>query len=42
MVSGVIAVVLGYLLGSIPTAYLATRLATGKDIRRLGGVMLVV
>jgi len=37
MVSGVIAVVLGYLLGSIPTAYLATRLATGKDIRRLGG-----
>ena len=37
MVSGVIAVVLGYLLGSIPTAYLATRLATGKDIRRMGG-----
>lgn len=37
MVSGIIAVVLGYLLGSIPTAYLATRLATGKDIRRLGG-----
>jgi glycerol-3-phosphate acyltransferase PlsY len=38
MVSGVVAIVLGYLLGSIPTAYLATRLATGgKDIRRLGG-----
>jgi len=33
----IIAIVLGYLLGSIPTAYIATRLATGKDIRRLGG-----
>ena len=32
-----IAVVLGYLLGSIPTAYIATRIATGKDIRQLGG-----
>jgi glycerol-3-phosphate acyltransferase PlsY len=37
MVNGIIAIVLGYLLGSIPTAYLATRLATGKDVRRLGG-----
>ncbi len=37
IVNGVIAVVLGYLLGSIPTAYIATRLATGKDVRRLGG-----
>ncbi len=37
MVSGIIAVVLGYLLGSIPSAYLATRVAKGKDIRRLGG-----
>jgi glycerol-3-phosphate acyltransferase PlsY len=37
MVNGIIAIVLGYLLGSIPTAYIATRVATGKDVRRLGG-----
>jgi len=37
MAFGIIAVVLGYLLGSIPSSYLATRLASGKDIRRLGG-----
>jgi glycerol-3-phosphate acyltransferase PlsY len=37
IVKGIIAIVLGYLLGSIPTAYLATRIATGRDIRRLGG-----
>jgi glycerol-3-phosphate acyltransferase PlsY len=37
MVNGIIAIVLGYLLGSIPSAYLATRLAAGKDVRRLGG-----
>ena len=37
MVSGIIAVVLGYLLGSIPTAYIAARVATGKDIRQMGG-----
>ncbi len=37
IVKGIIAVVLGYLLGSIPTAYLATRVAAGKDVRRLGG-----
>ncbi len=29
--------VLGYLLGSIPTAYIVTRLAKGRDVRRLGG-----
>lgn len=28
--------VLAYLLGSLPTAYLATRLVTGKDIRTMG------
>jgi glycerol-3-phosphate acyltransferase PlsY len=33
----IIAVVLGYLLGSIPSAYIATRVAVGKDIRQLGG-----
>ena len=37
MVNGIIAVVLGYLLGSIPSAYIATRVATGKDVRQLGG-----
>jgi glycerol-3-phosphate acyltransferase PlsY len=36
-VTGIIVVTIGYLLGSIPTAYIATRLATGKDIRQLGG-----
>ncbi|MFB0559107.1 MAG: glycerol-3-phosphate acyltransferase [Dehalococcoidales bacterium] len=37
VVNEIIAVVLGYLLGSIPSAYIATRIATGKDIRRIGG-----
>ncbi len=37
MVNAIIAVVLGYLLGSIPSAYIATRIATGKDIRQMGG-----
>ena len=32
----VIAIIAAYLLGSIPFAYVFTRLATGKDIRRLG------
>ena len=29
-------VVLGYLLGSIPTAYIAGQLLKGKDIRQMG------
>ena len=29
-------VVVSYFIGGIPTAYIATRLITGKDIRRLG------
>ncbi len=37
MVNGIVAVILGYLLGSIPSAYIATRVATGKDVRQLGG-----
>ena len=37
MVNGIIAVVLGYLLGSIPSAYIAGRVAAGKDVRQLGG-----
>ncbi len=32
-----LAIMVGYLIGSIPTAYLITRTVTGKDIRRLGG-----
>ncbi len=37
IVTGIIALIVAYLLGSIPSAYIITRLATGKDIRRLGG-----
>ena len=37
MVNGVIAIIIAYLLGSIPVAYIVTRLWTGKDIRQLGG-----
>lgn len=36
-VTGIIAVIIGYLLGSINTAYIVTKVATGKDIRKLGG-----
>ncbi len=36
IVNGVIAIIIAYLLGSIPSAYIVTRLATGQDIRRLG------
>jgi len=31
------AIIIGYLLGSNPSAYIATRLVAGKDIRQLGG-----
>jgi glycerol-3-phosphate acyltransferase PlsY len=37
VVPGVIAVIVAYLLGAIPTAYIVTRLLTGRDIRGLGG-----
>jgi len=33
----ILAIIIGYLLGSIPSAYLVTRLIKGKDIRKLGG-----
>jgi glycerol-3-phosphate acyltransferase PlsY len=33
----VLALVIAYLLGSIPSAYLAARIVKGQDIRRLGG-----
>lgn len=32
-----LAVIIGYLLGSIPTAYIAGRLTRGVDIRQVGG-----
>jgi glycerol-3-phosphate acyltransferase PlsY len=35
-ISIIIAIIIAYLLGSIPFAYIFTRLATGKDIRQLG------
>ena len=37
VVNEIIAIVIGYLLGSIPSAYIATRVVTGKDIRQMGG-----
>ncbi len=37
IVTGIIAIIIGYLLGSIPSVYIAARLATGKDIRKMGG-----
>ena len=36
-ITALIVIIIGYFLGSIPTAYIATRLKTGKDIRKLGG-----
>jgi len=33
----ILAIVIGYLLGSIPSAYIAGRLVKGVDIRQLGG-----
>lgn len=37
IVTGFIAILIGYLLGSIPSAYIVTRLAIDKDVRHLGG-----
>ncbi len=37
IINEISAIIIGYLLGSIPAAYIATRLATGKDIRQMGG-----
>lgn len=36
-VTALIVFIIGYFLGSIPTAYIITRLKTGRDIRQLGG-----
>jgi glycerol-3-phosphate acyltransferase PlsY len=37
VVTGFVAVIIAYLLGSINSAYIVTRLVTGEDIRKLGG-----
>ena len=37
IITVIIAIAIGYLLGSIPSAYIAVRLITGKDIRQVGG-----
>jgi len=36
IINGIIGIVVGYLLGSIPSAYIAARLAKGQDIRQIG------
>ena len=36
MVINAVAIIIGYLLGSIPSAYIITRAVTGKDVRQLG------
>ena len=35
--TGVIVIVVGYLLGSVPSAYIVTKIIKNEDIRRLGG-----
>jgi len=37
IVNEIIAIVIGYLFGSIPSAYISARLVKGKDIRQMGG-----
>ncbi|MFC1892597.1 glycerol-3-phosphate acyltransferase [Chloroflexota bacterium] len=37
VITGLITIFVGYILGSTPSAYIATKLATGKDIRQIGG-----
>lgn len=36
VLTGLIAIIIAYLLGSIPAAHIVTRIAGGKDIRQLG------
>jgi glycerol-3-phosphate acyltransferase PlsY len=36
VINEILAPVLGYLLGSIPTAYIAGRIVVGKDVRKMG------
>lgn len=35
--TGIIVIIIGYLLGSVNAAYIVTRLVKGEDIRKLGG-----
>ena len=37
IINTIIAIVIGYLLGSIPFAYIAGRLKKGVDVRQVGG-----
>ena len=37
VLAGFVSIIIAYLLGSINSAYIVTRLVTGKDIRQLGG-----
>jgi glycerol-3-phosphate acyltransferase PlsY len=37
MIESVFAILLGYFLGSFPSAYIAARLKKGRDIRQVGG-----
>lgn len=37
IITGIIVIIIAYLLGAIPSAYIITRLVKGKDIRQLGG-----
>jgi glycerol-3-phosphate acyltransferase PlsY len=36
MLPGILSIVIGYLLGSIPTAYIVSRITKGMDIRNVG------
>ena len=36
-VTVIVVILIGYLFGSIPSAYIFTRMKTGKDIRQIGG-----
>ena len=36
MLPGILSIIIGYLLGSIPTAYIASRIRKGIDIRNIG------
>ena len=36
MLSGILSIIIGYLLGSIPTAYIVSRVRKGVDIRNVG------
>ena len=37
IITVIVVILIGYFLGSIPSAYIFTRMKTGKDIRHLGG-----